>query len=253
MEELLAGLDKTDLAFVVALIRSSVNLTDDDKLSHLLQEVEQNDAPGTRAALNRQIEHEVRYLGSAEIAYYGRMVLGSTPGVSFNEIIRDAANVLKVPAPRVGSASERVRTITLQYASQRFSDLSREEQQHMLMDLGVDREQAASFLRTSAGVFAVPALIQAFGTVVVDGLIRGVVFGGIARLLGRRLSMQIFRLLASRFPWWIRWIAPVAWSASLGWAVLDLQGPALRKTVPLVLYLGLCSLRTIDAPPAPAE
>ena len=90
---------------------------------------------------------------------------------------------------------------------------------------------------------AVPALIQAFNFFVVEGLIRTVLFGSIARFIGSRLAGQLFAFLAARMPWWVTWVGPAAWTASIGWTAVDLQGPAYRKTVPAVLYLGLCSLR----------
>ena len=48
-------------------------------------------------------------------------------------------------------------------------------------------------------------------------------------------------------PWWLQWIGPAAWTLSVGWTALDLQGPAMRKTIPIVLYLGLCSMRERNA------
>ncbi len=77
----------------------------------------------------------------------------------------------------------------------------------------------------------------------VEGIIKNVIFGTITRLLGRQLSARLFEMVAARFPWWVRWVGPASWAVSIGWTVLDLQGPAMRKTIPMVLYLGLCSIR----------
>jgi hypothetical protein len=113
----------------------------------------------------------------------------------------------------------------------------------MLEDLGVDREKAASFLARSAGVFALPMLIEAFNFVIVQGLIKTIVFGTIAKIVGSQIAGRLFSFLVARMPWWVSWIGPAAWTLSIGWTTIDLQGPAKRKTVPIVLYLGLCSLR----------
>jgi hypothetical protein len=115
----------------------------------------------------------------------------------------------------------------------------------------VEQERAAAFVTKSAGVFALPLLIQAFGSLVVDGLIKRVIFGAIGAIIGKQLAMRLFDFIAKRFPWWVSWIGPAVWTLSLGWTALDISGPALRKTIPIVLYLGLCQLRG-DASPAEA-
>lgn len=46
-----------------------------------------------------------------------------------------------------------------------------------------------------------------------------------------------------RFPWLAQFLGPIAWAASLGWLAIDLCGPAFRKTIPIMLTLGLVALR----------
>ena len=112
----------------------------------------------------------------------------------------------------------------------------------MLENLGVQTEEAVDFVKRSAGVYTIPVLIQTFSVVVVDGLIKRVLFGAIARIIGKALSDKLFSLIVSRLPWWVGWIGPVAWTASLSWTAVDVSGPAFRKTIPVTLYLGICSL-----------
>jgi uncharacterized protein YaaW (UPF0174 family) len=193
--------------------------------------------------MDRLLEKEIRYLGSSEVAYFGRMLAGETPGVPFQEIIRDVARALKVRVELLGTHREQLETLVETYATQQFSSLSTDEQQQMLEELGVEREKAAAFIKRSAGVFALPMLIQAFNTIIVEGLIKRIIFGTIARIIGQQLAQRLFSFVAGRFPWWLAWIGPAAWSLSIGWTAFDLQGPALRKTMPIVLYLGLCSMR----------
>jgi len=204
-----------------------------------------DDLDGRRRALL----HELRYAGSSDIMYAIRRATGAEPGVSFEEVVRDVAQTLRVPAAG-DTPRALVEHVASAHAAATFGKLPREEQQRMLEDLGVEREKAAAFLARSAGIFAVPALIQAFNFFVVEGLIRTVLFGSIARFIGSRLAGQLFAFLAARMPWWVTWVGPAAWTASIGWTAVDLQGPAYRKTVPAVLYLGLCSLRErgADAP-----
>ena len=86
-------------------------------------------------------------------------------------------------------------------------------------------------------------LIEAFNIVIVQGLIKTIIFGTIAKIIGQQLANRLFTFLVGRLPWWVNWIGPAAWTLSIGWTTIDLQGPAKRKTIPIVLYLGLCSMR----------
>lgn len=243
MNDVFAPLTLADYTFLVGLLESDVNLTDSQRLHALLSAYEATETQEARDALDRQLAHELRYLGSADIAYMFRFLSGQPPGVPLREVIGDVARQLKVEMSPLGTEREMMERLVEQYATQEFGRYSPKEQQQILESLGVEQERAAAFIKKSAGVFAVPALIKAFGIVVVDGLIKTVIFGAIGRIIGRQLAGRLFQMLASRFPWWIRWIGPVSWSLSLGWAVVDIQGPAYRKTIPAVLYLGLCSLR----------
>ncbi|GIV62597.1 MAG: hypothetical protein KatS3mg044_1463 [Rhodothermaceae bacterium] len=243
MQDLFAVLTPADYTFLIGLIDSPFNLSRAGTLRRLLADVEASDTPEARAALNRRLEHEIRYLGSSEVLYWARYAFGQEPGVPFSTVVRDVARALKVEPPRPGTAREQVEYVTSQYVTQQFASLPPEEQQRLLEELGVEREKAAAFLKRSAGVFALPLLIQTFNTLVVEGLIKRVIFGTIARLIGSQLARRLFQFVAGRFPWWLAWVGPAAWTVSIGWTALDLQGPALRQTIPIVLYLGLCSLR----------
>lgn len=189
------------------------------------------------------MESSIRYLGSSDLAYAFRSLTGSDPGVSFQEIVRDVASNLKVEAPKAATDREMVEKLATDYATQQFAELSPEEQQKMLENLGVEKDKAAAFIKRSAGVFALPMLIEAFNLVIVQGLIKTIIFGTIAKIIGSQLAGRLFTFLVGRMPWWVSWIGPAAWTLSIGWTTIDLQGPARRKTVPAVLYLGLCSLR----------
>lgn len=243
MQEVLNLLKLPDYHFLVNVIQSNINLTNDQALKERLTAYEELQTENARAELHEALEREIRYLGSSDLAYLLRYLAGTTPGVPFRVIIFDAARALQVRLDPTGSDRKLLEELVEQYASIQFASMSREEQQRLLVDLGVKEDQAASFILKSAGMFAIPALIQAFGKLVVDGLIKNIVFGAISRIIGKQLSGYLFQMLVARFPWWVRWIGPAAWTVTISWTALDLQGPALRKTVPIVLYLGLCSLR----------
>jgi uncharacterized protein YaaW (UPF0174 family) len=250
MRELLSILHPADYRFMAGILESPFNLTDDTRLEQLTAALESADTPENRSALEAHFEKELRYLGSSDLMYAFRNMTGGEGGVQFHEIVRDAAATLKVDAPDLATDREMVEQVATDHATVAFAKLPREAQQQMLEDLGVDREKARAFLARSAGVFALPMLIQAFNVIVVQGLIQTVIFGTIARIIGSQLAARLFSFLAARLPWWVGWIGPAAWTLSLGWTAIDLQGPARRKTVPVVLYLGLCSLRERTAQPS---
>ncbi|GAB5521544.1 MAG: DUF3944 domain-containing protein [Rhodothermales bacterium] len=247
MHDVLCLLERDDYAFLIGLLDSSFNATDSAKLRHLYADVETQDSADARAALNRQLEREIRYIGSSEVLYWARYLSGQQPGAPFEDIIHDVAKALKVEVPRLGTHREQLEVLVTEYATQQFAQMTPAEQQRLLEQLGVEQDKAAAFVKKSAGVFALPMLITAFNLVVVEGLIKTIIFGTIAKLIGTRLAQQILVFVAGRVPWWIQWIGPVAWSLSLGWTAIDLQGPAMRKTIPVVLYLGVCSLRARNA------
>lgn len=254
MNTLLTRLEAPDYTFLVGLIASPLNFTDDRALADRLARFDAEPSEVHRAALVRDLEAAIRYLGSSDVLFFFRRIQGQEPGVPFQEIVRDVAKALKLPGVPAGTLSEQLEYVVEAYVTQSFSQLSPEEQQELLVSLGVEQDRAASFIKKSAGVFALPLMIQAFGTLVVDGLIKNVIFGAIGAVIGRQLAMRLFDLLARQFPWWVAWIGPAAWTLSLGWTALDVLGPAMRKTIPIVLYLGLCQLRPSDASsPEPAS
>ena len=247
MHDHLFHLESADYTFLAGVIESPLNLSQDFLLKQKLDKfINGGEKESDRAELVEALEKEIRYVGSSDVAYLFRYVTGSTPGVAFSEIIRDVARMLKVKMPGMRTEKEALKHLVTEYATQQFSKLSSEEQQKLLEELGVDQDRAAAFLKKSAGVFALPLMIQAFGSIVIDGLIKRIIFGAIGKIIGQRLAMQLFNFIAGRFPWWLKWVGPLAWTTSIGWTALDVQGPAYRKTIPVVLYLGLCTLRQED-------
>lgn len=243
MQDVLTILEPTDYRFLVGLVESNVNLADDTLLRRHLDAVEKDDSAENRSAFCDAFESHLRYLGSSDVAWAIRKAMGQDPGVSFQEIVADAAKALKVAPPRLGTNRERLEELVEAYATKQFAELSPEEQQKMLEDLGVERDKAAAFIARSAGKMALPLMVEAFNLVVVEGLIKTIIFGTIAKIIGRQLTARLFSFLVGRLPWWVTWIGPAAWTLSIGWTALDIQGPAMRKTIPVVLYLGLASLR----------
>ena len=191
MQDLLSVLEPADYRFLAGIIESSLNITDDTEIDRLVSAFEEEDSDENRRALGERLEQEIRYLGSSEFAYGLRYATGREPGVAFREIIDDVAEALKVIRPALGTDRERVEAVAEAYATKQFASLSPEEQQKMLEDLGVEKEKAAAFVMRSAGVFALPMMIEAFNIVIVQGLIKTIIFGTIAKIIGQQLDWAL--------------------------------------------------------------
>jgi len=213
---------------------------------NLKQHLEDLDSTDQRVALCKALEQKIRYLGSNNLAYHFRGVAGSEPGAEFRAIILDTARFLKVPLADRGTERDLLVRMVQEYTLDVFSKFTQAEQQQILESLGVERKRAIAFLKKTGGIFAAPALLQAFGTLVVQGLIKTVMFGWTVRLIGIKLANSLFAFLFARVPWWAHAIIPGAWAISIGLTALSLQGPARRKTIPILLYLGLSCIR-LDA------
>ena len=183
MTELLSVLTPTDYRFLTEIMESPVNQNEDSRFDELVTLLEDDDSPENREAVQTAFESSVRYLGSSEIMYVFRSLAGSESGVPFQEIVRDVARTLDLDTPLLGSDREMVEKLAADYATKQFANLSPEEQQKMLEDLGVEREKAAAFIKRSAGVFALPMLIEAFNYVIVQGLIKTIIFGTIGKII----------------------------------------------------------------------
>ena len=76
MQEILTKCDAEDLKILLRQIDSYVNLSSDTQLKTGLDSISQIQSSGARIYLRRTIEREIRYLGSSEIAYVKRKLIG---------------------------------------------------------------------------------------------------------------------------------------------------------------------------------
>ncbi len=147
MQDVLSPLMPADYHFLIGIIEGPISLTDDLGLRALLAAVEKDDNEETRAALNQRLEREIRYVGSADLAYAFRYATGREAGVPFSEIVRNVAKTVKIKLSPLGTDREVLETLVQEYATKQFARLSPEEQQQLLESLGVYRDRAASFLK----------------------------------------------------------------------------------------------------------
>ncbi len=241
MQNLLLELSRKDYAYIIQIIQGPL-----DRCTGLKRHLEELHSSDHRIALCEELEAKIRYLGSSDLAYQLRRVAGKEPGAGMRSIIRDTARFLKIPLADRGTERDLLIQMAQEYAVDVFSKCTHAEQLQVLESLGIERRRAVAFLKKTGGVFAVPVVLQAFGTLVVQGLIKTVLFGWTVRLIGGKLATSLFAFLFARVPWWTHTILPGAWAISFGLTALDLQGPARRKTVLILLYLGLSCIR-LDA------
>lgn len=245
--DLLLKCDVEDYAILISQIDSYVNLTSDKELQGLLMSYAHEPSSSNKKALVEAVEREIRYVGSAEVAYAIRKVIkGEVPaGVSMREIIDDVSKKLKVAQRPLGSIEARLERLVKAAAEKTFLSMSPEQQRKLFEECGIGHEQQNEFFnRLKENKAALlPLLMLVLGPEVTAKLVQGLAVVTIAQFIGKEAAKKLIEQLATRFPWWAEWLGPIVWGLSLGWLAFDLQGASYRKTIPLMLYLGLVGLR----------
>lgn len=241
MSELQAILKKCtpdDLSFLVNTIDSFVNLSNDRKLKRLLQERKQPE-------LNQEIEAEIRYLGSADIAYIVRKVFGKDPGVSVDEIVTDIARKFKCPLKPISTLEAKIERVIKFVVDKEFEKLSQQEIRTLFEKSGIGQDDINTIFDRIQGnkLLLLPVIFSILGSEIAFTILQGVAIGIIATILGRQAAQILLQQVLAKNPWISVWLGPIAWTASLTWLASDLQGPAYRKTIPIILYLGIVALR----------
>lgn len=247
LQPLLKKCDAEDLKVLLRQIDSYVNLSSDAELKGGVEAFAKDQSPEAHAFLLRTIEREIRYLGSSEIAYAKRKLLGSDdpPGVSVHEMIDDASRRLKIKQKYFGSVEARLERLVRATAERTFFKLSPEQQRELFERAGVGKGQGQEFFDKLKGNKAhfVPLLLTVLGPEITKDIVLALVVSVMAAYMGREAAKALIANLIARFPWWAEWLGPIVWGLSLGWLAIDLQGAAFRKTIPVLLYLGIVGLR----------
>lgn len=236
-----------DFAMLISQIDSYVNLSADAELRGLLDDFEKQESSAARSQLEKTLEREIRYLGSADVAYaYRKLTSNEEPsGVSFDEIISDVSSKLKIKQKLVGSIESKVERIVKFTVEKLFFSMSPEEQRELFTKAGVGKGQQEDFFNRVKDNKAhfLPILLSILGPEVTLVIVQGLAISALAAVIGRKAAEQLIKNLLARFPWWAEWLGPIVWGLSLSWLALDLQGSAYRKTIPIVIYLGIVGLR----------
>jgi uncharacterized protein YaaW (UPF0174 family) len=241
LRDILLKLQAADYLFLSKTIATWFTFNSDKVLQSYVDQFESEPSVENRNKLVDTLEAHIRYLGSSDIAYAVRRIRGVTPGVSFAEIVSDTAKRLKVKLP-IAPLNEQLENLVTSVASKRLASMKPDQLEELLTKAGA-KEEAKDFLRKHGGALGLSILaliIRMFGKEIAEEIVSTVTANLIARYLGRQLAKRIVTETGKRFPWWSEWFGPIVWIATGVWLAIDLQGPAHRKTVPTVLYLGLC-------------
>ncbi len=236
-----------DFALLAEQIDSYVNLSDDKELKRLIKNYEQSQSETSKLELAKFIEKEFRYIGSSDIAYAFRKIASSEEpsGVSIHEIISDVSSKLKIKQKLIGSAEAKVERIVKFTVEKVFFSMKPEEQRELFTKAGVGRGQQDEFfekIKDNKTNF-LPILLSILGPEITLVIVQGLAISALAAFIGRKAAEELIKNLIARFPWWAEWLGPIVWGLSLSWLALDLQGAAYRKTIPIIIYLGIVGLR----------
>jgi len=245
--ELLLKCDVDDFAMLISQIDSYVNFTSDTELKRLLARYKSDPSTSNKDDLAKAVEREIRYVGSADVAYaFRKLFKGEEPaGVSLREVIDDVSSRLKVKQRPLGSVEARLERLARLTAEKTFLSMSPEQQRKLFKELGIGREQQNEFFNRLKDNKAslLPLLMSVLGPEITAKLVQGLAVVTISHIIGKEAAKELIKQLATKFPWWAEWLGPIVWGLSLSWLAFDLQGAAYRKTIPTMLYLGIVGLR----------
>lgn len=243
LTELLNRCNKDDVNFLIENIDSYINWTDDKKL-RAYNEVWDGEGK-IPLPLNQQLETEIRYLGSNDLAYSIRKARGITPaGVEMDEIIDDLCELTKIKVSKSASLEKRLEEFAAALVDIQFKKLSVERQKELINQMGFDTTKVKYILEKVIDhkELLIPVLIQILGRSAASEAIIALLLNIISMIVGKEAAQIIFTFIASRVPGAIG-LGPIIAVAMGGWTIIDMLGPASRKTLPLVLYLGVLSFR----------
>lgn len=244
LTSLLSRCTKEDAEFLLSLIRSSINFTDDKGLGILYERWQ----PGTKMPieLNHKIETEIRYLGSNDFAYMRRKKRGDVPaGVHIDEIIDDICKLMKIEIPIAATIEGRLEIFAANVVDDQFRQASPQRQRAMIDRMGFDefrRREILDKLNTGKEKF-LPILLPMLSAQRAPQILQALIFSILSQFIGKETAKRLLVQVAQKIPVVGAALGPILLAGGAGWLIVDLAGPASRKTIPLMLYLGSLALR----------
>ncbi|MGN2250263.1 hypothetical protein ACFWZ1_09335 [Frateuria sp. GZRe14] len=227
-----------DFQYVSEVLDNYASFTNDSKRKKLLRD------PSKREELIDLLDEQIRYFGSADLAYFARAVSSRDPGISSSELVADVCEKLKVKIRQGASIEAMLEQLVAATVDKELRSKSAEDLAKTFRDFKIGDKERDLFLEhvKTKGEVLVPLLIEVLGPKVATGVIETVVVGIIARFIGQQAAKKLVTEVIKRNPW-LNALGPAVWVASGAWLAFDMQGPAFRKTIPICLYLGLVALR----------
>lgn len=244
--ELLLDAQEADLEFIIGVLKSPLNLSADGVMDKAIRRYRREGSAEAKQALSRILEREIRYAGSSEIAYLARWLWTDEAGVQPDKLLAEVAQKLEVKVRTIGSFDAKLKRLVRAVVEKELFEMTPEQQRDLMasQDVGVSATQEiVHHLKQKGPVGAIPLLMILAGREAAEKIVTTLVVRVIAIAVGREAASHLIATLAARFPWWAEWIGPAVWAVTGAWVAVDLQGPAFRKTIPAMLYLGLVALR----------
>jgi len=232
-----------DLEYISKTLDSYFSLTNDRKRKKLLDEA--SNCNQKRDELVNLLDKQIRYYGSSDLAYAARRIVSKNGGVSSSELIDDVCAKSKVSIKKGGSVELKLEKLVKAAVEKELLSKSPADLAKEFENIGVghaDKEQILEALKENGKVAVLPIIVEVVGPKIALGIIETIIISMIAQIIGKEAAKHLLKELVKRNPW-INALGPVIWGLSGAWLAFDLQGPAYRKTVPILLYLGIVALR----------
>lgn len=188
---------------------------------------------GEMRAAATKIADYLRQVGSNDIA----TLLRGGEGVAYEEVVFDVGEKLKAKVKRSYSIETNEEQILLKMFEDALERMTEDEKRSIFLSMGVSEFDIPY---GALGAVAIQSLLREFAgfsvyriTVVVANMVsRSLLGSGLSFATNAALTRAVGAILG-----------PIGWIATGLWLLLDLAGPAFRKTVPAVIHVAL--LRTI--------
>ncbi len=226
---------KKQLELVDVIHRSIANK---DDIRPLVKYLDMNEtvlsfgAGGDRAAAT-EIADYLRKMGSNDIATLFR----GGDGVPYEEVVLDVGEKLKADVKKTNSIEKNEEKILLKMFEDALERMTDDEKRSVFRSMGMNERDIPL---GPIGVAVIQNLLREFGgfyiyqiTIIVANMVSRALLGaGLSFATNAAITRTVGALLG-----------PIGWIATGLWLIVDLAGPAFRKTVPAIIHIAL--LRTI--------
>lgn len=244
MKDILRKCTIEDFEYISEVLDNYASLTNDSKRKQLLAELYRDSSK--KEELIALVDEQIRYFGSSDAAYFGRKLLGKDGGISATELVSDVCEKSKIKVKLGGSIEARLEQLVSAVVEKELRSKSAEDLAKAfkaMPEVGEkERELLLDHIKTNGEVLIIPVLIEFLGPKLALGIIETITVAIISKFVGQQAAKLLVKELINRNPW-LNTLGPVMWAISGAWLAFDLQGPALRKTIPICLYLGMVGLR----------